>query len=1307
MSSRRPVPRGKKPSNRLYRNLTLYNIVVGLIVCITIGKLIHDEVKTSKFQAKYLSSITQQLGFTLNKGPSTSIRYPEYGPYDQRLGYTLLPEVIKRLEKTGYHITSQSTFSPMMTELADYGLFNIYHEKAQAGLRITDKSDQVIFNAIYPAYGYPDFNSVPPVIMDTLLYIENRELLGKDNVTVNPAIEWDRLGFAGIQLMAHKMGATKAVPGGSTLATQLEKYRHSKNGYTNGVVDKFRQMGTASLRAYMMGPDTRAMRQEIALSYLNSMPLAATAKLGEIHGLGDGLSAWFGADMNEINRLLSADAIKPPKRITQKQAVAYRQVLSIFLSQRRPSYLLGKGYDALQRLTDKYLGVMAKQGIITNALRDAALKANSVRPSVIDTMPTPFYSEKKTQNVLRARLANTLGIKSNYDLDRLDLTVKSTLDFATQQSVMHALKKLSQPEEARNAGIMGFRMLNETTNLKPIVYSLMLFEKSKAGNLLRIQTDNFDQPLDINEGIRIDLGSTSKFRTMVHYLELVTEVYQQHKGFSSQALSQIEIHPKDDLTHWVIGQLIKSPKIGLEELLNNALNKPYSANPGEYFFTGGGLHHFNNFTSDEDSKIMSIRDALRDSVNLVFIRLMREIVYHHLYKPEGIARWLDSEDSPKRQEYLQKFADNEGQEFLHRFYVRYEGKTPAEALDMLTKRVFTKASRFTMLFRAVNPEADEMALSAFLNKHLDKAELSGEDVYDLYNKYYIDKFDLQDQGYITKIHPLELWLVGYLTQHPGATFKEAVAASTEPRQQVYRWLFKNNRHAAQQQRIMTLLEEEAFNKIHAAWKRVGYPFEELTPSYATSIGASGDRPAALADLMGIVVNDGVKMPVVRFESLHYAEGTPYETILKKGVDQGERIFAPEIAKAARGALVGVVAGGTAIRLNNVYANVDGVPLSVGGKTGTGDHRKQSMSADGEVVESKFISRAATFTFFIGERYFGVITAYVEGDNAGQYHFTSSLPVQIVKFLKPVLSPLINNTIPVKLSNPLDKNTGNNVSVISTQLNVEPTVIQPKIVTPVDPVIEKPVSVDKPVTPPNPVQTVKPLTPEKPVTTPVKAPAPINAVTADKPITKVQASVSAVVKEITKTIAAPPVTAPNKPVQTGIEKPVQKIVQPSTLDKPVNKLIAPVTAPVTVKAIQQPQVTMPPSGTQKVPVIPSPKTPQTPVISGQVIPKPVQNGAVQQSKSIQPLVVKPIEKVGSPVIPQKLDIKLVPKVPTNIVVNKPTGAGNPVVSQSAVVAKPSAASPVLAPNSNPATAPKSENASRYYHYPTAPTPNTAR
>ena len=1001
----------QKPSQVIHRFLAVYIVAALLVVGFVIFKLVQEEVKTSKYQARYLSAISEQLSFKLAPGPSTSIRYPEYGPYDQRLGYTLLPEVIKRLENSGFSITSQAAFSPMMNELADYGLFNIYHEKTQAGLRITDKADQVVFNAVYPAYGYPNFKAIPPLILETLLFIENRELLNEEYVTVNPAIEWDRLGFAGLQLMAHKLGVTSAVPGGSTLATQLEKYRHSKGGYTNSIVDKFRQMGTASVRAYLMGPDTREMRQEIALSYLNTMPLAATPKLGEIHGLGDGLTAWLGADFAEVNHLLSPDALKSHEQITPQQAQAYRQVLSILLSQRRPTYLLGRGYDALQNLADSYLRLLAEQGVISSALRDAALQVSTVRPPKSVVEPAKFMTEKKTQNVLRTRLAKALGIKSNYELDRLDLTVKTTLDYSTQQAVTNALRQLSQPDKARNAGILGFRMLNENVDLAPIVYSLMLFERGKTGNLLRVQTDNYDQPLDINEGIRLDLGSTSKLRTMVHYLELITDIYQQYKDRPAQELSQVELHPRDYLSAWVIEQLRISPKINLEDLLNLALDRKYSASPGEYFFTGGGLHHFNNFTKDENNKIMSVRHALRDSVNLVFIRLMRDLVYHHLYKPEGIARWLESPDDPKRKEYLQRFADNEGRTYLQRFYARYQGKTAEESLDMLTKRVFAKPSRLTMLYRAVYPDHDEMALSAYLNAHVTKTALVNEDIYELYDKFSIKKFDLQDQGYITKIHPLELWLVGYLAQHPKATRDEVIAASAEQRQQVYRWLFKNHKKNAQQRRIMTLLEAEAFKEIHRAWKRVGYPFGALTPSYATSIGASGDRPAALAELTGILLNDGIKLPVVRFESLHYAQGTPYETLLNKTPDQGQRIFAPEIAKVARGAMIGVVDGGTAGRLNGIYTDTEDKPLTVGGKTGTGDHRKEIWGAGGRLIESKFISRAATFTFFLGDRFFGVITAYVQGDNAGLYHFTSSLPVQIVKFLKPTLSPLINNTLP--------------------------------------------------------------------------------------------------------------------------------------------------------------------------------------------------------------------------------------------------------------------------------------------------------
>ena len=159
--------------------------------------------------------------------------------------------------------------------------------------------------------------------------------------------------------------------------------------------------------------------------------------------------------------------------------------------------------------------------------------------------------------------------------------------------------------------------------------------------------------------------------------------------------------------------------------------------------------------------------------------------------------------------------------------------------------------------------------------------------------------------------------------------------------------------------------------------------------------------------MGILRNDGAKLSTVRFDRLHYAQATPYETLLDKTPEPGQQLLAPELAKVARGALIGVVEAGTAGRLKGIYKDAAGKPLSVGGKTGTGDHRREIWGAGGRLIDTVFISRAATFTFFLGDRFFGVMTAYVAGSNAEAYHFTSSLPVQIIKFLEPTLAPLLN------------------------------------------------------------------------------------------------------------------------------------------------------------------------------------------------------------------------------------------------------------------------------------------------------------
>lgn len=43
---------------------------------------------------------------------------------------------------------------------------------------------------------------------------------------------------------------------------------------------------------------------------------------------------------------------------------------------------------------------------------------------------------------------------------------------------------------------------------------------------------------------------------------------------------------------------------------------------------------------------------------------------------------------------------------------------------------------------------------------------------------------------------------------------------------------------------------------------------------------------------------------------------------------------------------------------------------------------------------------------LGERFFGVVTAYVPGPRAARYEFTSALPVQVLKALAPALWPFV-------------------------------------------------------------------------------------------------------------------------------------------------------------------------------------------------------------------------------------------------------------------------------------------------------------
>jgi membrane peptidoglycan carboxypeptidase len=439
------------------------------------------------------------------------------------------------------------------------------------------------------------------------------------------------------------------------------------------------------------------------------------------------------------------------------------------------------------------------------------------------------------------------------------------------------------------------------------------------------------------------------------------------------------------------------------------MERKYSANPGEAFFTGGGLHTFGNFSKLDNSKIMTVTEALRNSTNLVFVRMMRDVVRYYMFQlPGSSAKLLADSDDPRRQMYLARFADNEGKVFMAKFWNKYKGKTPQEVESLLFSGIRPLASKLAAAHRTVYPNATMAQFGEFIDKNLpDSVDMDPDRIPKMYEMYDPKNMSLADRGYVASVHPLELWLVSYLRTHPTAGWTEVTNASVKERQDVYSWLFKTHRKHAQDKRIAGLIEVEAFLKIHAQWKKMGYPFDSLVPSYATTLGASADRPASLAELMGIIVNDGVRKPVERIDSLHFAKDTPYETLVKRSKGGGkEQVLSPEVARTVADAIQGVVSDGTAKRVKTAFTQSDGSIIAVGGKTGTGDQRFEVYARGGRVIESRFVNRSATFVFNIGERYFGSMTAYVHGPQAGNYDFTSALPVQLLANLAPSLMPMI-------------------------------------------------------------------------------------------------------------------------------------------------------------------------------------------------------------------------------------------------------------------------------------------------------------
>jgi membrane peptidoglycan carboxypeptidase len=631
--------------------------------------LVFFELQTDWLQSRIGASVASTIRYERVGGAAGELPVAPRGPYDIRLGYAGLPDMLERL-RGEYAIAEQAQGSSALVVLSRWGAYPVFEEKSQAGLTILDREGQPLYAARFPRAVYGSYESIPPVVVRSLLYIENRKILDDTSPYRNPALEWQRLAKAAGDLALKKIDPRHPLSGGSTLATQLEKLRHSEGGRTSSTAEKFQQMMTATFRAYRKGEDTTLVRREIVRDYLNSFPLGAVAGYGEVAGLREGLLAWFGEEPEGVDGLLRrawAEDMTAAER--KRQAEVYRKALGLLLALNRPAYYLDRdGLEALEQRIDGYLRLFAKEGVIPEALSVAALRARLPEPGR-GTLAAPGAGAlpKGTQG-LRNDLLGKLGVRSLYELDRMDLTVTATFDKELQGAVSRELAKLADPQHAARAGLYGERLLRPEQAGSAIL-SFTLHESTPEGNMVRAEADSFDAPLNINRGTRLELGSTAKLRTLVTYLEIVSGLHGEMKGLGAAALETRREKARDNLTRWMAEHLLERPGASLQETLDAAMERKYSASPGETFFTGGGVHTFRNFDAAHNGSRYSVETAFENSINLVFVRLMRDLEQYFLWRlPEEAPRMLEDANDPRRKVYLDKFVDEESAVFLSKYW---------------------------------------------------------------------------------------------------------------------------------------------------------------------------------------------------------------------------------------------------------------------------------------------------------------------------------------------------------------------------------------------------------------------------------------------------------------------------------------------------------------------------------------------------------------------------------------------------------------------------------------------------------------
>ena len=88
------VPVRRRFGGLLLRGIRVLRWLVLLAILALIGWAANYEMRTSYLEAWLFTRIDRAMSVAVEPGSNDSIRFPKHGPYDERLGYTALPQFI-------------------------------------------------------------------------------------------------------------------------------------------------------------------------------------------------------------------------------------------------------------------------------------------------------------------------------------------------------------------------------------------------------------------------------------------------------------------------------------------------------------------------------------------------------------------------------------------------------------------------------------------------------------------------------------------------------------------------------------------------------------------------------------------------------------------------------------------------------------------------------------------------------------------------------------------------------------------------------------------------------------------------------------------------------------------------------------------------------------------------------------------------------------------------------------------------------------------------------------------------------------